>query len=539
MTADDYAAWIVANRDKKGSREFEIVAQAYQEAKAEEARQPAQSGKPAINEAAQETGAFDAALVGAGRTIDRIYKGVKQGVLGGAEKLGSDAAGRELERMKGEEAENTRLYRDLERARPVATFIGETIPALAAIPAAGTVTGAAVAGAVPGALEYGTPSERAGRAAMGAAGGAVGAAAGNVIGRAIQPIRQSTALAGGNRAAEEAAGRLGVKLRPGEVTGSKPLQWLETSLNDLPFSAGMAKTASDARQVAINRAAAKAIGQDAPQLTDDVLAAARQQIGGTLDSIIAPARIKLDNQFIAEVKNVVNSKVMKSLRNEDAEVILAPFRSLPTGPGAAKVAVKGDWFQQNMSALNDAIRSAYIKGEPAKARALEGLEKALDRAALRSLGKEQKAAYEAARKQWANLRTLETGQVVEAGNVVPSRVDAALRNRYREAYKEGRLTGELPDIGRLAQAYKALPQSGTTPRAIYSGFAGGALFAEPFSAGAMLAAPPLAQKFLQSKAGGHYLTKGLAEITPEIEKRLRMAGVGLLGAPAIGAAWQQ
>lgn len=36
--ADDYAEWIVKNEDKKGTEEFEFVARAYQEAKAEEER---------------------------------------------------------------------------------------------------------------------------------------------------------------------------------------------------------------------------------------------------------------------------------------------------------------------------------------------------------------------------------------------------------------------------------------------------------------------------------------------------------------------
>lgn len=535
MTADDYAAWIVQNEDKKGTREFEIVARAYQEAKAEEARPKT----PALNEAATDTGAFEAGLIGTGRTIDRMYKGVKQGVLAGANLLGSEYAGKELDRMKGEEAENTRLYRDLEKAHPVATFIGETVPALATIPMATTIRGAMAAGSIPGALEYGTPGERGTRAVAGAAGGALGTVAGNVVGRALNPVRQSAAHASSNYAAEQAAKRLGVTLRPGEITGSKPLQWMESSLNDLPFSAGMAKTAQETRQMAINRAASNEIGTDVPHLTEDVLAKARADIGSKLDSIILPAKIRLDRPFVAEVQNVVNSKVMKALRDETVEPILAPFRNLATLPKNVKTYVEGEWFQQNMSALNDAVRAAYLNGQPAKARALEGLERALDRAAMRSIGGPAKAEYEAARKQWANLRLLETGQVVEAGNVIPSRVDAALRNRYRETYKEGKLSGALPDIGRMAQAYKALPQSGTTPRAIYSGFAGGAAFANPLMTLGMLAAPPAIQKVLQSKAGNRYLTQGITEVTPQLERKLRMLGGGLLGAPAIGGAWQQ
>jgi hypothetical protein len=45
-TADDYAAWIVANKDKKGTPEFATVAAAYQEAKGESAAQPKAPEQP-------------------------------------------------------------------------------------------------------------------------------------------------------------------------------------------------------------------------------------------------------------------------------------------------------------------------------------------------------------------------------------------------------------------------------------------------------------------------------------------------------------
>ena len=63
-----------------------------------------------------------------------------------------------------------------------------------------------------------------------------------------------------------------------------------------------------------------------------------------------------------------------------------------------------------------------------------------------------------------------------------------------------------------------------------------AALTEPVTAAAAFAAPPLAQKFLQSDAGRAYLTRGALEITPEIEKWLIRGGAGLLGLPATVAA---
>lgn len=49
-SADEYAAWIVANQDKKGSEDFNTVAKAYEEAKAEEAQQAKVGSEGAPNE---------------------------------------------------------------------------------------------------------------------------------------------------------------------------------------------------------------------------------------------------------------------------------------------------------------------------------------------------------------------------------------------------------------------------------------------------------------------------------------------------------
>lgn len=489
--------------------------------------QPQPAKQPEMNLAARDTGMMEAGLIGAGRTIDRVGKGLKQGALEVGDRLGFSGARPELDRMKTAEDENTRYYGDLQKAQPVSTFIGEALPMLAAIPAAGSVAGAALAGALPGALEYGSLDERAGRAVGGAVGGGLGTVAGKMVGRAVQPFRPPAGL---NQTGRDAADRLGVQLRPGEITGSKPMQWMESVMNDLPFSASMAEKAQAARQGAINRAGARSIGQTANLVTEDVLANARGAISGVFDSVLSKTRVHLDPQFQAEVKHITNSKVMKVLRDEDTQAIIAPFQNMPQG---GRIHVDGDWFQANKTALNDAIRGAYTAGQPGKARALEKFENALDDAATRSMSSADRRAYDAARKQWANLRALEAGQVVEAGNVVPSRVDAVLRNRYKAAYKEGKINGPLADVGRLSQAYKALPQSGTAPRALYQGIAAGSAFANPLGTLAALAAPPIAQKFMQSNAGRHYLTKGMANITPEMEKLLMRGGFGLLGAPAM------
>jgi hypothetical protein len=232
---------------------------------------------------------------------------------------------------------------------------------------------------------------------------------------------------------------------------------------------------------------------------------------------------------------------MKQLRDESIDDILEPLANLPTG-----IKAKGQWVQDNLTALGLKIDDAYRAGHSAEAKSLEKVEQALSRAAEKAMTKEQKAAYDLARKEWASLRMLETGKIVDGGNVVPSRLDSGMLSRYRHNYKEGKIPGELADIGKLAQTYKALPQSGTQPREFYAraaqlaaaGGVGASAYgsqgADPtggmLSAASVFLAPPVLQKMMQSETGRKYLTKGLVPMTKEMERYLMLTGAGL-GAP--------
>jgi len=166
-TAEDYAKWIVDNADKRGTPEFETVSQAYQALRSA----PAPNAPPAAQKAAPpEEGFGMSALIGAGRTFDRVGKGMQQLYYGAT---GDKAAQADLKTRADEE---DRLYKPLQEAHPFATGLGEALPSMV-IPAGGSATllgnmgRMALAAGAPTALEYGGAKERATRAVQ-AAGGA-------------------------------------------------------------------------------------------------------------------------------------------------------------------------------------------------------------------------------------------------------------------------------------------------------------------------------------------------------------------------------
>lgn len=126
--------------------------------------------------APDDPGVMGAATIGAGKSTDAILDGITQLYLmarGEKSALGG---------LKTNVDEKAGLYKPLQEQHPIATAVGESAPSMvvpvgAGATLAGTVGRLALAGAAPGALEYGTPEERAGRAA----GGAAAAVGGGVV----------------------------------------------------------------------------------------------------------------------------------------------------------------------------------------------------------------------------------------------------------------------------------------------------------------------------------------------------------------------
>lgn len=164
------------------------------------------------NEAAkpkpEDPGALWSTVIGAGRTTDRVIKGVQQAYY---TLTGNDAAAEDLKRRA---ADDDAAYKPLQEARPYSTGLGEAVPSML-IPAGGSATlvgnaaRMAAAGAIPGALEYGTLGERADRAKTGAIAGAlvpVGVAGARTLKAAVEPMYQSGREAILSRVLNRAAG---------------------------------------------------------------------------------------------------------------------------------------------------------------------------------------------------------------------------------------------------------------------------------------------------------------------------------------------
>lgn len=178
-TADDYAAWIVQNADKKGTPEFQTVAAAYQDAKSggDAARQQRATAQATADRATynptNDMSTSDRTIAGIGSGLTSVLRAVGGGSL--ADKLGLPAT--------AEDAAQNDAPLMATTAGKVGKVIGQAAPALLAVPfTPATVLGAIGAGVATGAATTeGGLQDRAIGAATGGIGGGLGAALPTVL----------------------------------------------------------------------------------------------------------------------------------------------------------------------------------------------------------------------------------------------------------------------------------------------------------------------------------------------------------------------
>ena len=452
-----------------------------------------------------------------------------------------------------------------------------------ALPAAG-VARMARPGTVTAGAATALASQPVAQAASGAVGGAVGEATDNpllgvaasiaaplgVAGlrRAVSPVTMSLTPEEQRRAA--IATQYGIQLTPGQQTGSRPLQALESSFAQLPFSSGRQNAIYDAQRTGFNRAALSKAGVNADRVSPEVIDRAFTDIGKRFDDLAARTTVRPDAQFSQDIAAVANN-YGRRLPTDVAPVFNSYMADLdPLLQAAAKgqnPQIDGRTFQNISSNLARAARNARTR--PELQEALNSLRGALDDALERSAaqganpqiprlpgagGSSDNLADEwrEARRQYRNLLMIDeaAGAGTQADRAAGNLSFGAMRSAVDRADPRGfaRGRGEMADIAQLGDFLaQKIPNSGTPERqaamriaqgGMGAGGLGGAmafgadpLLAAGLTAGA-LAMPPILQGAMNSAAGRAYLTNQfLSGHGPQMNRALAAA---LLGAQAKG-----
>lgn len=416
---------------------------------------------------------------------------------------------KEVEGVTGE------FYKPKTVAGEYAQTAGEFAPALIGGPETigaklvSRVAVPAVVSETAGQLTKGTAAEPYARVA----GALASPLAASGLRRAITPLPSSAERA----ALVENLGNEGVDLTAGQRTGSKPLQWAESVLGDMPGSGGVAARTQENQAQQFTAAALRRAGETADRATPDVIDGAFRRIGNDFDGVAQRNHVVADPHLgndLATVEAEYNSLVGPTQRAPVVANTMADIGDTIAQNGGH---LTGEQYNAFTSRLARQARGA--KADAQLQEALSGTRNALDDAMERSLQASGNTAdldtLRTARRQYRNLLTVEkaatgAGAATAEGLISPSQLRNATVTQNRRAYARGQ--GDFADLARSGEAVmKPLPQSGTAPRqymqhmiSIIGGTAGGATGGLP-GAMAGIAAPAAAGRVLMSRPVQAYL----------------------------------
>lgn len=350
------------------------------------------------------------------------------------------------------------------------------------------VPGAAVsklaqAGSLPQRVGQVLATQPAMQSAAGAVGGAVTEASNPYAGIlaalatpiAAAPLRRLATPIAPNSAPRQrvvdAAKQAGIKLTPGQETGSRPLQYLESVFADLPLTSGPQQRIFDEQRKVLNRQAMATTGIDADDASPETLDKAYKVLGEQFEKLADRSNIRIDPKFFddvesiaanysrrlpTDIKPVFKSYVddimeIKKFTNQNPEIDGQTYRRIGTDLRKAARATKDSELET----------------------ALTGLVNSLDDLMTRNVAPEIAAGWREARNQYRNLKTIDkamqAGTQAErtAGDIplagLRSAVRAADPNTYSRGGRGDNTLNQLTRIGDMLGASRP-PNSGTPMR---------------------------------------------------------------------------
>lgn len=437
------------------------------------------AGLASYQDFTEAPGALESAMISAGRTVEKMKHGAQELYYGAT---GNE---KELSKLAEKEAEAERIMAPVKKAHPLASMAGGALPYFAVPYGAASKTlgtaishapklanvGRAIAGsgladsilsgAALSGLEYGSN----------AADGAVAGGLGYGIGKAV--------IGAGSRAlspTQKAGERLGMRLSPGQRTGSKAMQQVEASLDSMPFSASAGAKVKDINQSVVNRATAKAIGENAEKITIDVLDQADNRLTDIFESVAHNRKIQVDDFHDAIIREIdeVDDLLPEGMSIAHDQLVqkLTKYGDRGTATGkelramSSKLGTKANKLMTSPSGDRDLGWGLYR------------IKDAVDEKIASSLPGTERAAYNEARNQYRTMMMIKSGvnNINDAGDVAFKTMRNTLKKKDYKGYAMGRNKSDMYEALRFANAHPDIVgNSGTATRGVIPLLAAGVL----------------------------------------------------------------
>lgn len=380
------------------------------------------------------------------------------------------------------------------------------------IPGVNTYSGAAVLGAGLGAAQpVGTQDSRGTNAALGAAGGVAGKYVGGKIGDWASQVRDSlrasqsaaSASSGGAGSAAGVSGEvnatlrnaggsvgtvgddasaaisnsqrnliergkaLGLRVTPGQASGSRALQQMEAKLESQPMTSGPFNQIKSDNAKGITRAFLKAIGEEGDEASSDVLQRADTRIGEVFENAAQKHSIVYDDVLQSSLADI-EGKASSELGKSEFAVLKKQLENVVDKAATGNGKFDGAQYQ----AMRESLGRLSGNSSSGIGHWARQIRNSLDDALERSAGDGAGKALREARSQYRILATAmgRVGAINPSGNVQPGLMANALSNSDKRGYLLGKNQSDLYNALRFAQAFKPLVgDSGTATRSPVQG----------------------------------------------------------------------
>ena len=354
--------------------------------------------------------------------------------------------------------------REGEYARTIGQFVPNAVMGPGgAIRRTAQVLAPAVVSETAGQISKGQPAEP----YMRAGGAVAGTLTPSMLARTITPLPANPVRQG----MVDTLAQEGVVPTAGQRTGSKSLQYMESSLGDLPGAGGGATAATTRAGEQFTRAALRRVGSNADRALPEVVDEAFTRIGGQFDALAGRNTLTADRQLATDLTNDITDYYNLVAPPNQAPVIRNYLDEIRTQVQRNGGQLPGEAYQSLRSRMERAARGA--QGQPEVARTIRDMRESLDDAMERSIAvggnQADLGAWREARTQYRNLLAIERtatagGENAAEGLISPAQLRMAAVGQGRRAYARGQ--GDFAELARAGNAVMApLPQSGTAPRA--------------------------------------------------------------------------
>lgn len=294
---------------------------------------------------------------------------------------------------------------------------------------------------------------------LGMAGGLLPAAAAGVSQGAIASAKAALSAPSAETAAlAQKAAAQGIPLKASQISDSTPLKILDSVTSKIPFSG--AKGFQNQQQEAFNQAVSRTIGEDSNKITPEVFAKARDRIGSEFDRLTANNFVPIDSNLMTKLRDVMQ-EAAASFGPDAASMVNAHVNRLINQ--SVNGVIPGRVLQSVDSSLGRAMRVGGENSVP-----LGDLQETLRDALQQNIRPEDVQAWNTARQQWRDLKTIEPLVASSTTGDVPG---AQLMGRVtaNSSGKGAMARGARGDLGDLAQIGKQfmrdpIPDSGTASR---------------------------------------------------------------------------